>query len=105
MQKSILLLSSLLTVVVTSLVLSSCKDDEPFVKPKLSLDESTMTVNEAAGTIEVDFVLDKAYSSDITIEYDLGGTATEGSACNFRLRNLWLTLVKLRFRQVKLSVQ
>ncbi len=79
MQKSIVLLSSLFAIVAMNLVLSSCKDDEPFVKPKLSLSESAMTVSEAAGTIEVEFKLDKAFSQDITVDYDLGGTAVEGS--------------------------
>ncbi len=79
MQKTILLLSSLFTIVVASLVLSSCKDDEPFVKPRLSFSETTRTVNENAGTIEVDVVLDKAFSEDIIVEYRLAGTATEGS--------------------------
>ncbi len=79
MQKSIVLLSSLFAIVAMNLVLSSCKDDEPFVKPKLSLSESAMTVSEAVGTIEVEFTLDKAFSQDITVDYDLGGTAVEGS--------------------------
>jgi hypothetical protein len=62
-------------VVVLGIGLSSCKDDEPFVKPNLSVNTETLTVNEGAGTVEVEVVLDKGAPSDITIEYDLGGTA------------------------------
>lgn len=65
-----------------SFVLSSCKDDEPFVKPKLSVEAATKSVAESAGTIDIVVQLDKAFSSDITIDYTLGGTATEGSAAS-----------------------
>ena len=57
--------------------ISSCKEDEPPAKPKLSFAESEMTVGEAAGTIEVQVVLDKPYSEDLNIEYELGGTASD----------------------------
>ncbi|MDH4092529.1 MAG: hypothetical protein OEV74_21705 [Cyclobacteriaceae bacterium] len=80
MQKSILTLSSLSCIVVMNLVLSSCSNDEPFVKPKLSMAKSAITVNEAVGTIDVEVKLDKAFSSDITAQYTLGGTAIEGSS-------------------------
>jgi hypothetical protein len=73
---------SLFCVVVMTIVFSSCSDDEPFVKPKLSMDESTMSVGEAAGTINVEVVLDKAFSETITVEYALSGTAKEGTAAD-----------------------
>jgi hypothetical protein len=76
MQKFMLLIGSLCTLVVLGIGLSSCKDDEPFVKPNLSVSTETLSVAEAAGTIEVEIVLDRAAPSDITVEYDLGGTAT-----------------------------
>lgn len=57
--------------------ISSCKEDEPPAKPKLSFADSEMTVGEGAGTIEVELVLDKPYSKDLNIEYELGGTASD----------------------------
>jgi hypothetical protein len=68
------------TVIAFAVVLSSCKDDEPPAKPKLSFAESTMTVAEGAGTIEVELLLDKPYSKNLRIEYDLGGTAKDQDA-------------------------
>jgi hypothetical protein len=75
MQKFTLLICSLCAIVVTSIGLTSCKDDEPFVKPNLSVSSETLSINEAAGTIEVEIVLDKGAPADITIEYNLGGSA------------------------------
>ena len=60
--------------------LSSCKEDDPPVRPKLSFAESTKTVSEGDGTIQVDIVLDKAHSKDLRIEYQLGGTASDQDA-------------------------
>lgn len=75
MQKIILLLSSFSTIIVLTIGLSSCKDDEPFVKPNLSVASATLTVGEAAGTLQVEVILDKGAPQDITIEYGLGGSA------------------------------
>jgi hypothetical protein len=75
MQKFILLLCSGCTMLVVAIGLSSCKDDEPFVKPNLSVASKTATFSEGAGTIEVEVVLDRGAPADLTIEYDLGGTA------------------------------
>lgn len=75
MQKLTLLICSLCSLIVLGIGLSSCKDDEPFVKPNLSVNTETLTVSEAAGTVEIEIVLDKGAPADITIEYDLGGTA------------------------------
>lgn len=77
MQKSITYLSSLATVVVLSVALSSCKDDDPPVKPKVSFAASTMTVKESDGTIEIEVLLDKPSPKDISIEYSLDGSATD----------------------------
>lgn len=57
--------------------LSSCKEDEPPAKPKLSFAETEITVNEDDGVLEVELVLDKAHSKDLRIEYELGGTADD----------------------------
>ena len=56
---------------------SSCKEDEPPAKPKLSFADSEITVNEDDGVLEVELVLDKAHSKDLRIEYELGGTASD----------------------------
>ena len=56
---------------------SSCKEDEPPAKPKLSFADTEITVNEDDGMLEVELVLDKAYSKDLRIEYELGGTASD----------------------------
>lgn len=74
MQKFTLSICSVCALIV--LGLSSCKDDdEPFVKPKLSIATETVTIAENGGTAEVEIVLDKAAPTDITVEYSLGGTA------------------------------
>ncbi len=78
MKNKLLLTLSLGTMVVLGVGLSSCKDDdEPFVKPKLSFEKASYTVNEADGSIEVKVILDKAYTEDITVEFELDGTAQD----------------------------
>ncbi|MEO7989248.1 MAG: hypothetical protein ABI663_06885 [Chryseolinea sp.] len=75
---SILFLSGLILTLFT-LAISACSDDdEPATKPKLSFSESTLTVTEgSSGTIEVEVELDKPASEDITITYELGGSAID----------------------------
>ena len=75
MQKFTLLGCSLCAIVAMGIGFSSCKDDEPFVKPNLSVETESITVAESAGTVDVKFVLDKGAPGDITIEYELRGTA------------------------------
>jgi len=69
----------LTTVVTGTLILASCNKDEPapFVKPKLSMENRTMTAKESDETIIVNVMLDKAYDKDVTIDYSLGGTAID----------------------------
>jgi len=77
MQKYNLYLSAL-SLSALCLIFSSCKDDdEPPVKPKLSFASSTLTVKESDGTIEIQVVLDKPASQDITVDYSLDGTAID----------------------------
>lgn len=64
-------------IITLSIALSSCKKDEPFVKPKLSFSESTKTFKESDGEVEIKVELDKAYSKDIEIDYSISGTAGE----------------------------
>lgn len=72
-----LLVISIFTLSAFCLLLSSCKDDVPPAKPKLSFDKSSMTVNEADGEIEVKIKLDKPTSERFYITYELDGTATD----------------------------
>lgn len=68
--------ASLLTLIVgLGFGLSSCKEDEPPVPPKLSFAQSEMTVNEDAGVIEVELKLDRPYGKDLRVEYRIAGTA------------------------------
>jgi hypothetical protein len=78
MRKYYLLKFTALALSLSGLVMS-CKnddDDEP-VKPVISFETNTMTVNEADGVIEVKVKLDKAAEEDITIEYELAGSAID----------------------------
>lgn len=65
----------LATLTLLVMVVTSCKKDDPFVKPKLSFSTSTLTVNEDAEVIEIEVSIDKAFTENISIEYKLGGTA------------------------------
>jgi hypothetical protein len=60
-----------------SLILSSCKEDEPPTPPKLSFSEATKTINEADGEIEIKIKLDKGAFEDVVISYELSGTALD----------------------------
>ncbi|MBK5279891.1 MAG: hypothetical protein JJE09_13615 [Bacteroidia bacterium] len=77
MRTFLLLTISAFTLLTFSLIFSSCKEDEPPTKPKLSFDKSSMTVNEGDGDIEIKIKLDKGAFEDITIEYELSGTALD----------------------------
>lgn len=72
-----LFLLSGLSLIALSLIFSSCKDDDPPAKPMLSFAAATSTAKESDDNIEIQVVLDKAASQDITIDYSLGGTAVE----------------------------
>lgn len=72
-----LLVISVFTLSLFSLMLSSCKEDEPPTKPKLSFSESTKTINEADGEVEIKIKLDKGAFEDFTINYELSGTALD----------------------------
>lgn len=81
MQKLILLTLSALTLVVTSVVLSSCgKDDEKPAKPILSFSQSAISVDEKSGTATVTLQLNKELKKNLRIEVDVDSksTATEG---------------------------
>lgn len=71
------LILSIALLVAAGFGLSSCKDDDPPVRPKLSFAETSITVNEDDGNLEVELVLDKPHSKDLRIEFSLGGTASD----------------------------
>lgn len=72
-----LLVISIFTLSAFCLLLSSCKDDVPPAKPKLSFDKSSITVNEADGEIEIKIKLDKGAFEDFKINYEVSGTALD----------------------------
>ena len=78
---------SLLALAVVGASLSACKDDDSeSSKPVVTFSRSTLSASEANGTIEVEVELDKAASQDITVTYDLSGTARDresGGAANY----------------------
>jgi hypothetical protein len=69
----------LLAFFALAIGVSSCKKDDepPPAKPKLSFTTPSVTVNEADGTVEVEFTLDKPATEDIVVEYSLSGTAID----------------------------
>ncbi len=72
-----LLVIAIVTLSAFSLFLSSCKDDVPPAKPKLSFSQSSRTVNESDGEIEVKLKLDKGAFEDVKITWELSGTAVD----------------------------
>src|SRR5690349_20023310 len=79
MRKYSNLLMSGSVMFAVALTISACKDDEPFVTPKLGFSPTSMSVDESDGPIEVVVTLDKAYKEDITIDYEIStaGTAVD----------------------------
>lgn len=77
MKNVVALLCSIALLAAVGFGLSSCKDDDSPSRPKLSFAETERSVNEDAGTIDVELVLNKAHSKDLRIEYELGGTAQD----------------------------
>lgn len=71
---------SIALLVAAGFGFSSCKDDEPASRPKLSFAETFISVNEDDGDLEVELILDKPHGKDVTIEYTLGGTASDQDA-------------------------
>jgi Calx-beta domain len=71
------LILSITLLLALGFAFSSCKDDEPPAKPKLSFAETEISVDEDDGMLEVELTLDKPYSKDLRIEYELGGTASD----------------------------
>lgn len=78
MKKYTLLALSLATIV--GLVgLASCSKDDPAPRLKVSFEHSSETIDEGDGTATVNVILDQVAQEDITVEYDVDGTALEGS--------------------------
>src|SRR5258706_8117333 len=61
-----------------SAMLSSCKKNhETPVKPKLSFSETTKTVKESDGTIDITMTLDQPAPEAVDVTWELSGTATD----------------------------
>jgi len=77
MRKRSRFLISILSLSSVILFMPSCKDDAPPTPGEISFAESEMTVKESDGVIEIEIVLSKPVKEDITIEYELSGTAID----------------------------
>lgn len=73
-------IGSMTLVIALGFGFSSCKDDDPPTRPKLSLAQPTMTASETDGEIEIELLLDKPHGKDLTVEYTLGGSASDQDA-------------------------
>lgn len=74
MQKSNLPVLMLFTLVVFSLAMTSCKDDEP-EKFNMTFSAATLSAEESDLETLVEIKLDKPAPSDITVKFKLTGTA------------------------------
>lgn len=74
MQKSISSLLMFFVLLVFSLAMTSCKDDEP-EKFNMTFSAATLTAKESDTEISVEIKLDKPAPSDITVKFKLSGTA------------------------------
>lgn len=79
MKKYLLLMLSILTVAGVGVVFSSCESEDPPPNPTVNFARATRTLAESAGTLEVEVTLDRASDKTIIIEYDIDGTAVEGT--------------------------
>jgi hypothetical protein len=77
MRKVSALLVSATILLGFGLFVSSCDDDQPPVKPKLSFATATLSAKESDANLLIEVVIDKPASEDITIEYSLAGTALD----------------------------
>ena len=77
MRKYSILFLSALTIGSLGFVFTSCDDDPPPAKPQLSFATTSVTAKESDADLEIQVVLDKAASEDITVEYSLSGTALD----------------------------
>jgi hypothetical protein len=68
---------SLLALAVVGVSLSACKDDDGDSPNTVSFVNSSLSVNEDDGTVEVEVKLDRAADQDIVVGYDISGTAAD----------------------------
>jgi hypothetical protein len=73
--KNFVLLCTIAILGSISLVISSCKDDEPPAKPVISFGTESKLVPESSAPLEIEVTLDKPAPKDLTIEYTVEGTA------------------------------
>lgn len=65
-------------IALISAVIFACKDDDPVI-PVVQFQQTSQTVDEAAGTIDVVVQLNVSAPRAITVRYGVSGTASEGS--------------------------
>jgi hypothetical protein len=68
---------SLLALAVVGVSLSACKDDDGDSPNTVSFVNSSLSINEDDGTVEVEVKLDRAADQDIVVGYDISGTAAD----------------------------
>ena len=68
-------LLSLCVAVALALLLGSCKKDANSATPAVSISDTSVTINESAGTVNITVNLTNAPSSDVQLNYELTGTA------------------------------
>lgn len=77
MRNSYPISKSLLALAVVGASLSACKDDDESSPNTVSFVNSSLSVNEGDGTVEVEVKLDRAADQDIVVGYDISGTAKD----------------------------
>ena len=66
-------------VALTGLFFTSCNnDDDQIVLPDINVSVTQDTFSEGDGTIAVSFTATEAFASDVTLTYEVSGTATAG---------------------------
>ena len=76
MKRSITQFSCLLALLAIATACSKDDDKAPS-KPTISFDSESITVNEADGLVEIELTLTKALKEDVTIEFEISGTAQD----------------------------
>lgn len=77
MRKWSILFASGAVLLLILVNLSSCKKNNEFVKPKLSLSSADLTVKESDGLIKLTMALDRKATEDVHVAYTVTGTATD----------------------------
>src|SRR6266498_2128651 len=73
--RKIKLLLPCLAVIVFALLLGSCKKSANSTTPAVSISDTSQTINESDGTVNITVALSEAPVSDVQLNYELTGTA------------------------------